>query len=152
MMMMMDLRGMQAGQRGASWRRCRVQRRRLGFTLIELLVVMAIIATLLSIAAPRYFEHLERTRENTLRQSLSVMRDALDKFKADTGAFPRELGELVSRRYLRSLPRDPVTDRTDTWIIVSDTAEPASGEAGGIRDVRSGAEGVARDGSAYADW
>lgn len=133
-----------------SWRRGIMRCR--AFTLIELLVVMAIIATLLSIAAPRYFDHLERTRENTLRQSLSVMRDALDKFKADTGAFPRELDELVSRRYLRSLPRDPVTDRSDTWITVAEPADPASGEAGGIRDVRSGAEGVARDGSAYADW
>ena len=65
-----------------------------GFTLIELLVVMAIVATLLSIAAPRYFDHLDRARENTLRQSLTVMRDAIDKYRADTGRYPEDLQEL----------------------------------------------------------
>ena len=49
------------------------------FTLIELLVVLAIIATLLAIAAPRYFAHLDRAREAALRESLYVMRDAIDK-------------------------------------------------------------------------
>lgn len=123
-----------------------------GFTLIELLVVMAIIATLLSIAAPRYFDHLDRSREAALRQSLAVMRDALDKFKADTGQFPRELDELVTRRYLRSVPTDPITDRADTWLVVVDHADPGATEGVGIRDVHSGAEGAGRDGSPYAQW
>ncbi|ATE62617.1 type II secretion system protein [Thauera sinica] len=123
-----------------------------GFTLIELLVVMAIIATLLSIAAPRYFDHLDRSREAALRQSLSVMRDALDKFKADTGRFPHELGELVDRRYLRNVPKDPVTDSAETWVAVPEIEEVPGAGTGGIRDVHSGAEGLARDGSAYAEW
>lgn len=123
-----------------------------GFTLIELLVVMAIIATLLSIAAPRYFDHLDRSRETALRQSLAVMRDALDKFKADTGQFPRALDELVTRRYLRSVPRDPITERSDTWVAVPESAGAAVSEVVGVRDVHSGAEGVARDGTVYADW
>ena len=49
-----------------------------GFTLIELLVVMAIIATLAAIAAPRYFNSLEKTREVALRSNLKVMREAID--------------------------------------------------------------------------
>jgi general secretion pathway protein G len=122
--------------------------RRLGFTLIELLVVMAIVATLLSIAAPRYFDHIDRARENTLHQSLGVMRDAIDKFRADTGTYPKDLAELVSRRYLRAVPTDPITEATDTWQIVP----PREGEEGGMGDVRSGAPGQARDGSAYGDW
>ncbi|MBS0513418.1 MAG: prepilin-type N-terminal cleavage/methylation domain-containing protein [Proteobacteria bacterium] len=127
-----------------------VQRRtmRSGFTLIELLVVMAIIATLLSIAAPRYFNHLDRARENTLHQSLAVMRDAIDKFRADAGAYPKDLDELVSRRYLRAVPVDPITDAASTWQLVP----PRDGEEGGMADVRSGAAGTAHDGRAYADW
>ena len=54
--------------------------RKKGFTLIELLVVMAIIATLLSIATPRYFQHMERARETALRETLVVVRDAIDKY------------------------------------------------------------------------
>ena len=71
--------------------------RRRGFTLIELLVVMAIIATLLSIVAPRYFTHLDRAREAALRETLVVVRDAIDKFHGDTGRYPESLEELVSQ-------------------------------------------------------
>ena len=94
------------------------RRRRTGFTLIELLVVMAIVATLLAIAAPRYFDHLDRAREASVRQSLAVMRDAIDKFKGDTGSYPRNLEELAEKRYLRAIPVDPLTDSAQTWIEV----------------------------------
>lgn len=119
-----------------------------GFTLIELLVVMAIVATLLSIAAPRYFDHIDRSREATLQQSLNVMRDAIDKFRADTGIYPEDLDALVKKRYLRKVPVDPLTERADTWQIVP----PPDGNDDGVWDVRSGAEGRAKDGTRYADW
>jgi general secretion pathway protein G len=114
-----------------------------GFTLIELMVVMAIIALLLTIATPRYFKHLDRAREATLRETLNVMRDSIDKFHGDTGRYPTELDELVTKRYLARLPRDPFSETTDTWISV-----PLPG-GGGIWDVRSGAGGEAQP---YADW
>jgi general secretion pathway protein G len=114
-----------------------------GFTLIELMVVMAIIALLLTIATPRYFKHLDRAREATLRETLSVMRDSIDKFHGDTGRYPTELDELITKRYLARLPRDPFSETTDTWISV-----PLPG-GGGIWDVRSGAGGEAQP---YADW
>lgn len=117
-------------------------RRTNGFTLIELLVVMAVIALLLSIAAPRYFEHLDRARENALHQSLSVMRDAIDKYAADTGQYPETLDDLVEKRYLRAIPEDPITERTDTWL----TDPPRDTELQGIADVHSGA------GAPYGDW
>jgi general secretion pathway protein G len=111
--------------------------RRRGFTLIELLVVMAIIATLLLIAVPRYNLSLQRAREATLRQDLAVMRDAIDKFFGDRGQYPAALEELVDARYLRAVPLDPITKSVDTWQLVrSDEAGSA-----GVRDVFSGAEG-----------
>lgn len=118
-----------------------------GFTLIELLVVMAIIATLMSIVAPRYFDHVDRARENSLRQSLTVMRDAIDKYHADTGVYPKDLEELVTRRYLRAVPRDPVTESATSWQIVP----PREGETGAMGDVRSGATGTTRDGTPYGE-
>lgn len=123
-------------------------RRRSGFTLIELLVVLAIIATLLTIAVPRYFNSLETSKEATLRHSLSVMREALDHHYGDTGAYPDSLDALVGKRYLRSLPTDPITERSDSWVVVA----PPEGAAGVVGDVKSGATGQARDGTAYADW
>ena len=121
---------------------------RRGFTLIELLVVMAIIATLLSIALPRYYGSVKRSEEATLRQNLSLMRDAIDKHYADTGRYPETLDELVSKRYLRSLPRDPVTSTSDSWVAVP----PPPPELGRIYDVHSGSEATALDGSAFNTW
>ena len=120
----------------------------LGFTLIELLVVMAIIATLGSIAAPRYFNSLEKTREVALRANLKVMREAIDQFYQDNGKWPVALEDLVKNRYLREIPLDPVTREAGTWVPV----RPASGGESGIRDVRSGAQGVPRDGTRYEEW
>ena len=122
--------------------------KRAGFTLIELLVVMAIIATLLSLAVPRYYDSVKRSEEATLKQNLSLTRDAIDKHYADTGRYPASLEELVSRRYLRSVPLDPVTGATDTWTLVP----PPAAEQGKVYDLKSGSTALARDGTPFASW
>lgn len=122
--------------------------RALGFTLIELLVVMSIIATLLLIAVPRYFHSIERSKEAVLRQDLSIMRDALDKHYADLARYPDTLAELVERRYLRGIPVDPETKSKDSWVIVMSDDETAPG----IRDIHSGSESTASDGTLFATW
>jgi general secretion pathway protein G len=119
-----------------------------GFTLIELLVVMAIIATLLTLAVPRYFNSVEKSRETVLRQNLAQTREVLDKYYGDHGRYPERLEDLVSSRYLRSLPSDPFTGEATSWLIIP----PDSAEKGGVFDIRSGAPGNARDGSAFKDW
>ena len=119
-----------------------------GFTLIELLTVMVIIAVLLTIAVPRYFNSIDRSKEVTLRQDLNVMRDAIDKFYGDTGALPETLDELVGKKYLRAVPVDPMTESAATWQIVP----PADTKKTGVYDVKSGATGKALDGSNFQDW
>ncbi|MGH8263406.1 MAG: type IV pilin protein [Steroidobacteraceae bacterium] len=119
-----------------------------GFTLIELLVVLSIIATLLLIAVPRYFHSVERSKEAVLRQDLSVMRDAIDKHYADLARYPDTLADLVERHYIRSIPIDPETKSKETWVLVP--SEDA--EVPGVRDIRSGSEATASDGTVYATW
>ena len=126
-----------------------MRRRPRGFTLIELLVVMSAIATLLTIAVPRYFQHLDRAREASLRESLAVMRDAIDKFRGDTGNYPETLDELVDKRYLRRVPPDPLTDSRTTWVLVAPPDEPGQQK---VWDIHSGAEGQGLDGSDYGSW
>ncbi|HRH82580.1 MAG TPA: prepilin-type N-terminal cleavage/methylation domain-containing protein [Thiobacillaceae bacterium] len=121
--------------------------RKAGFTLIELLVVLAIIATLLTLAAPRYFQHVQRSKEAVLRENLATLREAIDQYHADKGQWPESLHALAEARYLRQVPRDPVTDRDDTWVEVPPPAEAAAG----VFDVKSGAEGVAGDGTPYGE-
>jgi general secretion pathway protein G len=119
-----------------------------GFTFIELLVVMAIIAILLSIAAPRYFNSIDKAKEAVLRQDLGILRDAIDQFYSDTDNYPLSLEELVERRYLRSIPVDPLTESNETWIKIE---SPNEGEEG-IYDVRTGYSGKAKDGTFYEEW
>ena len=123
-----------------------------GFTLIELLVVMTVIALLLTIATPRYFAAIDRAKEATLRENLAVMRDAIDKFFADKQAYPTSLQELVTQRYLRAVPIDPLTERADTWQLVPPVPKAGAAAVSGVFDVHSGAPGKAPDGSDYARW
>lgn len=102
------------------------------------------------ITAPRYFASVERAKLNSLRTSLVVMRDALDKFAADRGRYPDSLEQLVQERYLRQIPEDPITGSSQTWVV---QPPPTNADIGGaVGDVRSGAPGPAPDGSLYADW
>ena len=123
--------------------------RRAGFTLVELMVTLAIIALLVSIIAPHYTGRILRSEETVLRENLLLMRDALDKHYSDLGKYPEALGDLVSRRYLRSIPADPFTRRPDTWLVV---APPNPQVASGIFDVRSGSPATGSDGRPYAEW
>jgi len=122
--------------------------RRRGFTLVELLVVMAIIATLLTIAVPRYFRSLQRSREAVLRQDLTTLRESIDKFYGDTGKYPQTLAVLVDKLYLRSIPVDPIAKAADKWIVVN-SDDP---EDNGVKNVRSGAEGMGENGVLYVAW
>ena len=118
------------------------------FTLIELIIVLAILALLVTIAVPRYFVHIERAKEATLKQDLAVMRDAIDKFHGDKGRYPDSLDELVALRYIRSVPVDPITESVSTWKMVPPTDSEAKGA---MYDVKSGAEGKSQDGRPFAD-
>jgi len=115
------------------------------FTLIELLVVMSIVALLLSIAVPRYFGSLERSKDVTLQQNLRVLRDTLDKFYADKGRYPQSLDELVTQKYLRAVPVDPMTESATTWIELP----AADASQKGIGNVISGAQGKTQNGIPY---
>lgn len=119
-----------------------------GFTLIELLVVMTIIAILLTIVTPRYFNSVSKAEEAVLLEDLALMREAIDKFNADKDKYPDTLEDLVSKKYLRAIPVDPITKSSTSWILIP----PASTEKGAVYNVKSGATGTGRDGSAYADW
>lgn len=118
---------------------------RAGFTLIELLVVMSIIALLLSIALPRYFGSLDKAKEVALKENLQVLRTGLDKYYGDKGRYPDTLADLVTQKYFRSVPADPITESAGSWILIP----PREADKSGIADVKSGAKGKTRDGVPY---
>jgi general secretion pathway protein G len=118
------------------------------FTLIELIVVLAIIATLLTLALPRYFSSVDRSKEVVLKENLYQTRDAINKYYGDKGKYPESLDALITEKYLRKLPVDPLTESTETWVIVP----PQDLKQGGVLDIKSGAQGKALDGTAFGDW
>lgn len=111
-----------------------------GFTLVELMVVLAVIALLLSVVVPDYMGRMRRAEEAVLQENLALMRDALDKHYADAGKYPTSLEELVAKRYLRSIPKDPFTHSAATWVAVP----PQDTRKGNVWDVRSPAKGYER--------
>jgi general secretion pathway protein G len=119
-----------------------------GFTLIELLVVLGIVALLLTLAVPRFFPSIDAAKETILADNLRNTRAAIDQYYSDTGRYPDSLEQLVEKKYLRSVPLDPVADSTATWIVVP----PDDGAKGGVYTIRSGAPGNDRHGKPYADW
>jgi general secretion pathway protein G len=121
---------------------------RKGFTLIELLIVLAIVAVLLTIAVPRYYASLDRSKEAVLKENLYQLRDAIGKYYADKGKYPQTLESLATDKYLRKVPLDPITDSASTWLVVS----PDDPQKSGVFDVRSGAPGKALDGTEYVNW
>jgi len=119
-----------------------------GFTLIEVLVTLAIVAMILTIAAPRYFDNVDRARDEVLREDLFVLRDAIDKFYSDKNQYPSTLDDLVTEKYLRAIPIDPFTKSRATWQLVP-SEDPSLGV---VADVHSGAEDRGRDGTFVKEW
>ena len=124
-----------------------------GFSLIELLIVMTIIGILVTMALPQVWDATQRAEESVLREDLFVMRDAIDQYFADRDEYPQRLTDLADGAYLREIPIDPISKSRDTWIVRRvDWELVDEGERPGIWDVRSGAEGVGLNGTAYREW
>ena len=108
---------------------------RSGFTLIEILIVMTLVALLLTLAVPRYFNALDTGRARVQQQNIVTLRDAIDKFYADQGRYPQALEDLVEKHYLRQIPLDPVTEAAD-WVVIA----PIDTTQGNVYDIQPAAQ------------
>jgi len=129
-------------------RLCR-QQKALGFTLIELMLVLVLIALLASLVTPVVVRPVDQAKEATLKEDLFVMRKAIDDYFADHGNYPDNLNRLVEERYIRRLPLDPFTERSDTWIQVQNTGDD---QREGVIDVHSGSDAESSEGIPYSAW
>jgi general secretion pathway protein G len=125
---------------------------RKGFTLIELMIVMSVVGILASISAPNYRWGLIKARESVLREDLYTFRSTIDQFYADQGKFPNSLDELVEKKYLRDMPKDPFTGNKD-WITVAPAPLADGGKVeGSVYDVHSASNLVGANNIPYNEW
>ena len=134
-----------------------------GFTLVELLIVIIIIAVLAAIAIPKFSNSSQRSKESSLRANLKLVRNAIDLFRADTGAFPANMAGLTTSTtaglsaaaaactiaatdwrgpYLQAIPVDPVSGSAMTYGTA----------AADVGTVKSSATGNGLDGTPYSTW
>lgn len=120
-----------------------------GFTLIEMLTVISIIGILASIAVPSFQKRIIRAKEASLQNTLFVLRDVIDQYYGDNGHYPKALDDLVNKNYIRSIPNDPFTGSSSTWILITVDSEDNST---GIFDIHSGSYKISLNGVPYNEW
>ncbi len=124
-----------------------------GFTLLELMIVMVVIGLLAAIAIPAYTSNIRNAKEAVLKEDLHVLRQAIDSYTVDKQKAPQSLDDLVQAGYIKTMPIDPFTHRSDTWMPVQeDTLMSLDQTESGIDDVHSGAQMTASDGTSYSTW
>ncbi len=150
-----------------------------GVTFIELVCATAIALVLAGLAIPVAHTMVKRQKELELRRALREIRAAIDRFQADVERLPSmrarlnrvneegypeklewlyegfDIGDAKGTRlkYLRRLPRDPMTGKAD-WLTRSSRDRPGAMFSDGINvfDVHSRSQAVALDGTRYAEW
>lgn len=131
------------------------QKNKNGFTLIEILIVFTLIGILVGMGLPQFRNSTTRAREAVLKENLFQMRILINQYYTDKGKFPASLQTLVDEEYMRTIPEDPITKSTRTWIEMQQTLSEddlAQNVEVGISDVFSGSEKKALDGTLYSTW
>lgn len=151
------LDGLHVGVRGVSRSEPLIQspkskiRNQKGFSLLELIIAMFIMIILLSIAIPTYERSVRNAREIVLKENLFQLRRAIDQYSGDKGKLPASIDDLVTEKYLREKPIDPITETAEWDEIMGEDPNSPDGEQG-LVNVKSLASGQDVNGVALSEY
>lgn len=144
---------------------------RRAFTLVELLIVITIVATVAAIAAPSIHDSVKRAKEAQLKANLKLIREAVDRFRLETGMIPVNLEDLTKSTrparvyadkwplqqqltntrmtyngpYLHALPKDPITGNSFSNTVTEVNGRP-------FINIFSTSTAISSEGTAYNTW
>jgi len=120
---------------------------------MELMIVMAIIGVLSTLAIPSFIGAMRSAKEAVLKEDLHVLRTAIDSYTEDKQKAPQSLDDLIQDGYLKTVPIDPMTRSSETWVTdTSDALHTLDQTDPGIDDVHSGSTESGTDGKPYSEW
>lgn len=94
----------------------------------------------------------QKRREDALRHDLVNVRSAVDQYVQAHKQRPVSFRDLIADGYLREVPVDPMTGRTDTWKIKIGRDPRSPNERPGILEIHSGSTHPGSDGRPYDSW
>ncbi len=122
-----------------------------GFSLLELMITMFILIILISVVMPTYQRSVQHARETVLQENLWQMRRSIDQYSADKGKLPQSLDDLVTEKYLREKPVDPITEKAEWKEIQGEDTNSADGNQG-LTDIKSMADGEDSEGKKFEEY
>lgn len=123
-----------------------------GFTLLEMMIVIVIMGILMAIALPIYNQSIVKSRESVLRQDLFTLRSLISQYTLDKQKAPQSLDDLVQGGYIKTIPKDPMTNEANWEVVQEDILLTVDQQDPGISDVHSASGAISTDGTAYSSW
>jgi len=120
-----------------------MKRRKLIFTTLAAVVALAVVVN--GILAR---QEMRRARESVLKQDLHDLRQVINQYTEDKQRRPTSLQELVIAGYMKRVPKDPITERDNTWVVEL-SSDP---KLLGVVDVHSGSHEKSSNDNPYSAW